>query len=210
MRKTIRKKVYTTKSKYKVCAVCSSDLSSMKVSVDVYLLSPKGEMSCPHSIGRKKVLLGKNTFDFLFDYECGITAEEVFAIQEMIQNMVDEKKENMEIKKSKATVKEMYLAIQEYVRNNQEKLEDNPEAAVYWKDGYGYILTTQFQDFLNTYEELGCKRNEILNCLKLKEVLKAGNGRAYDVQISRNGKKLRFFKIRMKKQTCQKKTEVER
>ncbi|MCX4267816.1 MAG: hypothetical protein OSJ62_04020 [Lachnospiraceae bacterium] len=197
------------KSNYQLYAQVCNEVSGMRVGIKIYLFLPKkNTYSHPYRLERREVIMGKNSFDFLFNYECYFTREDVLKIQEIVKEMVSKKTKNMEIEQSKATIEEIYFAIQEYIIEHQKKLEEDPEAQVYQKNGYGYLSATQFKEFLNAYEELGCKRKEILDCLKQRGVLEAGTGRAYDIQVSKNGKKLRFFKIRMEENVLKEKKEV--
>lgn len=197
------------KSNYQLYAQVCNEISGMRVGVKIYLFLPKeNKYSHPYHLERREVMMRKNSFDFLLNYECYFTREEIVTIQEIVKKMMSEKTKNMEIEQSKATVEEIYLAIQEYIIEHQKKLEENPEAQVYQKNGYGYLSATQFKEFLNVYEELGCKRKEILDCLKQRGVLEAATGRTYDIQVSKNGKKLHFFKIRMEENVLEEKKEV--
>ena len=214
MKKTINKTTNKAvciyeKSGYKLYAQVCNELSGMKVGIKIYLSLPK-ENKCSHPdyLGRKEVLTGKNSFDFLYNYECYFTRDEVMEIQKTVQDMMCKKTKNMEVEQSKATVEEIYFAIQEYIIEHQKKWDEHPEAQVYQKEGYGYLSATQFKEFLSAYKELECNRKEILDCLKQKGVLEAGTGRAYDIQVSKNGKKIRFFKIRMEEKRLEEKEEV--
>lgn len=172
------------------------DVASSKVSVDLYVVTPEDKMTELYTIQKQDVYNKKSCFDFLLGLEFGFKRDDV----DKIKNGVMDALENgscMLTAQGKATCEEMHKAVCRYIEDNKEELEDNPEAEVFVRDGYGFILTKRFDAFVKENADLGRKKLEILKHLKVMGALKPSDSRVYDVQVKRKSDSPYFYRIEM-------------
>lgn len=183
---------------YKVYGALSCEKSSTKMSVDIYIVSPDGEMSQLYSI-KKSALTKKNTFDFILDLDGDFARDDVDKIKNSVVELFKKVRDPEKIvaTQTKATVLELYQAVSDFIRENEEDLGDNPDAEYFIKDGYGYMLTTKMNEFLAENKELGYKKLEVLKTLKYMGALHPSASRPYDTAVRIGGKVRWFFKIEL-------------
>lgn len=191
--------IYENEWEYKVCAVLLRDVASMRISVELYILSPKGEMSDIVSVRRSDFKSKKNPLDFVCNFEGGFTRDEIAIIRNRVKNLFQEYG-NAETEQNGCSLREIHCMISEFIRQHAYELEDNPKTEIFVKDGFGYMRTDKMTGFLKENPEIGYKRVEILKRLKIMGVLKNGTGRAYDTMISVGNEKKRFYKIQLAEQ----------
>lgn len=193
-------KLHTNDWDYKVMGVLTMDKSSRRMSIDTYIISPNGNMSDIITVTRKDFYTKINSLDFLFDMEGHFGRDDIEAVRGEIANLFKVEAEVSPVQlQSKATLEEIHRAVTEFVMEEEENLEDNMGADVFIKEDCGYILTEKMDEFVKKYgKELGyTKRVDVLKRLKIMGALQNGNNRPYDVLISRNGIKQRFYKIEL-------------
>lgn len=183
---------------HKVMGVLTMDKSSKRMSVDTYIISPDGSISDITTVTRKDMMTKGTSLDFFLDMEGYFTRDNIASIRLELRRLFDDCT-NASLVQSKATVEEIHRAVSDFIREEEEDLEDNSEAEVFIKDGFGYILSSYMDLFVKSYgKELGyTKRVDILKRLKIMGALQNANNRPYDVLISRNGIKQRFYKIEL-------------
>lgn len=186
--------IYTNNWEYKIYAVEMCDTSSSRVSYEMYVVSRDGEMSDLVTITRKDFYRKKSCFDVFLDLEGGFTRDDLDAIRNKFLDFLNEK-HTIELTQGRATLEEMHLALSRYIRENAEDLSDNPDAGMFIKDKYGYMLTPHMDAFVKIHKELGYKRIEILKRLKIMRCLENGKNRPYDTLVSVKGTKKHFYKI---------------
>lgn len=194
--KRLGKLIYTNSWEYQVWAVLMRDRNSTRVSVELYIVSPDGEMSDIVTITRKDIFTSKNCFSFFYDLLGDFTRDDIDKIKNTLISMIKDCSKS-EVVQDKATLCEIHKGITDYVIKNVEDLEDNSTASIFIKDGYGYMKTECMDDFVKEYKYLGYKRLEILKRLKIMGALQNGNNRPYDVLVSINGEKYHFYKIKL-------------
>lgn len=189
--------LYTSSCGYEVYGVIMRDASSKRLSLDIYIISPNGEMSDIVTISRKDIYTKEKSFlDFFYDVEGDFGREDIDKIKTVVKDFI-KKSVNVEALQNKATIAEIHHAVCSYIRMNAEELEDNSQAEVFIKDNFGYILTSQMDRFVSENKELGYKRVDILKRLKILGALQPGNNRPYDALVSVGGEKRRYYKIEL-------------
>lgn len=202
------KLIYTNAWDYTLYAVFMRDVSSRKISVDFYIVSPDDQMSDIITIPKKDIIKKKNCFDFLFDLEANFISDDIFVIQNKVMNVLNSF-DSLENLKTRATMDELHTAVSSYIRENAENIKDNPSAEIFIKDGFGYMLTCKMDEFVKEYKSLGYKRLEILRRLKIMGVMKNGSNRAYDIQVSIGNEKKHFYKIELAQEATAEEKEDE-
>lgn len=183
---------------HKVMGVLIRDKSSKRMSAVTYIISPDGSMSDITTITRKDIMMRTKSLDFFLDMEGYFTRDDIDSIRLQLRRLFDNY-EDASFVQSKATPEEIHRAVTEFVMEEEEDLKDNIGADVFIKEDCGYILTEKMDEFVKKYgKELGyTKRVDILKRLKIMGALQNGNNRPYDILISRNGIKQRFYKIEL-------------
>lgn len=192
-------KIHTNPWDYEVYAVPMRDINTTRYSVDIYVVAPDGSISDLFTVSRKDYYTGKKPLDFIFDLDGDFDRDDIDKIQEkLIPYFHSVENKNVETIQAKATIQEIHQKISEYIRINAEELEDNISAEVFIRGDYGYILTTKMKEVVKEYkEELGYKKIEILKRLKVMGVLETAENRPYDILVSVNGVKKRYYKIKL-------------
>lgn len=190
-------KIFTNTWGYEVYAVSMREVSSTRFSVDVYVVAPNGSMSDLYTISRKDYITGKKPLDFILDLDGDFIRDDIYKIKNALapffRSMGDKKVETIQ---GKATLEELHQKVSDFIRINAEDLQDNISAEIFIRGEYGYILTTRMKNFVDEHkEELGYKKIEILRRLKIMGVLVTAKDRPYDMLVSVNGEKRRFYKI---------------
>lgn len=190
--------IHTNAWEYQVMALATKDKSSKRMSLHMYTVDPEGNISDIFTISRKDYFTKKNAFDFFYDIEGDFKRDDIDKIRGAVFELFKDEN-NISITQNKATMQEIHRAVSDFIREECEDLEDNPEANVFIKDEYGYILPAYMDLFVkSSSKELGfSKRVEVLKRLKIMGALHNGNNRPYDVLISRKGNKQRFYKIEL-------------
>ncbi len=186
------KKIYINEKGFEVYVVYMRDAASTRISVEMYTVSPSGEMSDLITVP-KHVLVGKKSLDFFLDLDGDFCLDDIVAIKnEAVKNLQDAKIETTQTKSPLAGIQNT-LSI--YIRNNAKELQDNLDADIFIRDGFGYLRTDCMDKFVREHPELGYKRVEILKRLKIMGALENAPNRPYDMLISINNSKRRFYKI---------------
>ncbi len=186
------KRIYKNKNGYEVFVVYMRDAASSRISVEMYTVSPSGEMSDLITVPRRD-LVGRKSLDFFLDLDGDFCLDDIVAIKnESVKNLQDAK---IETTQTKSPLDGIHYAFSNYIRKNEKELGKNPDADIFIRDGYGYLRTDCMDKFVREHPELGYKRVEILKRLKIMGVLENSPNRPYDVLISINNSKRRFYKI---------------
>lgn len=189
--------LYTNSWDYKVYGVVMRDINSKRVSLDIYVVSPEGEMSDIITIPRKDIYARKKSaLDVLFDLEGQFEREDIDKMKNIVQDIMKSDK-NVEMLQNRATLEEIHVAVSNYIRKNAEDLEDNPYAEIFIRDGFGYMVTTKMDEFIKINAELGYKRLEVLKRLKIMGALQTGKNRPYDILVSVKREKRHYYKIEL-------------
>lgn len=189
--------IFMNKKGYKVYAVGVKDVASTRVSVECYVKSPKGEMSEIFSVRRRDLVTGKNTLDFFLDLDGEFDNAEVDSLSSIFQDMVD--KDGKMTIQSKASPTDIHHAVSRYIREEAEKLKDNPKTNIFIRGKYGYMETCFMDQMVLANRDLGVKRKDILKILKIMGVLVTGKNRPYDNIVTVSGEKKRVYKIELAK-----------
>ena len=190
------KLIYTHDFGHEVYAVAWRDNNSRRMSVDLYIVYNDGSMSDIVTIPRKDVYKKKNFCDFFFDFDGDFGRDEIDKIVNAVKDICN-RTEVKESQQGRATMVELHRAVSNYITVNQEELSDNTDAEVFVKNGYGYMTTGSMDKFISEHKELGYKRLEVLKRLKIMGALKNGKDRPYDLLVSIDNKKRRFYKIEL-------------
>lgn len=206
--KQLGKVIYENPWGYKVCAVLMRDVASTRISVELYIISPEGNMSDIISVRRSDIITKKRPLDFFYNLEGGFTHDDIDSIRNRIKDILQENG-NAETEQNKRSLNEIHYLLSNFIRQNAEELEDNPKTEIFIKDGYGYMRTGRMTGFLKENFEIGYKRVEILKRLKIMGVLKNGTRRPYDIQVSVGNEKKRFYKVQLAEQEATEETADE-
>lgn len=187
--------IFTSDFEYKVYALTMRDKSSSRVSVEVYIVNPQGEMTDIVTIPKKDIYTKKTAFDFFYDMEGDFGRDDISKIAMEILEVI--KKESCcTVTQKKATMQELYYAVCAFIRANAEELEDNSSADIFIKENYGYMKTDCINQFIKENKELGYgKRVDVLKRLKIMGALVTGTNRPYDISVSVGGEKKHFYKV---------------
>lgn len=189
--------IYTNAWEYQVYAVVTRDISSTRVSVDIYVLNPKEEMSDIITIPRKDIKDAKKKWwNFLYDLEGDFTRDDVDTIKNEILKISNDF-QNASLYQNKATMKEIHKAVSDYIVENAEDLEINSCPDVFIKDKVGFMTTSRMDEFVINNKSLGFKRLDILKRLKIMGALQPENTRPYDVLVNIGGEKKRYYRIEL-------------
>lgn len=189
--------IYTNAWEYQVYAVVTRDISSTRVSVDIYVLNPKEEMSDIITIPRKDIKDEKKKWwNFLYDLEGDFTRDDVDTIKSEILKISNDF-QNASLYQNKATMKEIHKAVSDYIVENAEDLDINSCPDVFIKDKVGFMTTSRMDEFVLNNKSLGFKRLDILKRLKIMGALQPENTRPYDVLINIGGEKKRYYRIEL-------------
>lgn len=192
--------IHTNSLKYKVYAVAVRDLGTTRISVEVYIVSPKGEISDIHTISRKNFIAGKNSLNFLLDLQGNFSNDDLKIIHDKLKVIFYDTSPSEECTvQSKATIGELHQIISDYIRENAEDLKDNSKADIFIQGNLGFMRTTLMKDFLekNKEELAGYKKLDIFKRLKILGALIPDASRPYDTLVSQDGEKKRFYKIEL-------------
>ena len=193
--KRVGKWLYTNDWMYEAYVAITQEMSSKRVSFDFYTISPDGEMSDIISVKRSDIFGKANSLDFFIDMDGDFSRDDVLNIKGALTDLLfDNKKYRMDVQ-AKATMEEIHKAISKYMLIHEEDLGEG-SAKIFVLGNYGYMLTTEMEEFMKVYKEkLGFKRVEVLKRLKIMGKLDVGKNRSYDIQVSINGRKLKYYKI---------------
>ena len=198
--------IFTSAWEDKVHAVLLKEKTGQRVSVDLYIEDKAGELSDIVTLTRKDVITKKNYCDFLYDFGCGFSRDDIDVIKNKILHMVNDV-DKAGVVQTRVTLTELHQAISDYIRDNSEELKDNAEAEVFIKESFGYMITSKMDEFVNDNKKLGYKRLEVLKRLKIMGALQTGKGRPYDILVSVGGEKKRFYKIELAKKVKEEKED---
>ncbi len=186
------KRIYKNKNGYEVFVVYMRDAASTRISVEMYTVSPSGVMSDLITVPKHE-LVGKKPLSCFLDLDGDFDFNDILKIKdEAVEGLKDA---NMEPTQNKPSLSEIHDTFSSHIRKNAEELKDNPDADIFIRDGYGYIRTDCMDRFVKEHQELGYKRVEILKRLKIMGVLVNSPNRPYDILVSINNTKKRFYKI---------------
>lgn len=189
--------IFTSDFEYKVYALTMRDKSSSRVSVEVYIVNPQGEMTDIVTIPKKDIYTKKTVFDFFYDMEGDFCRDDISKIAMEILEVI-KKGGNCTVTQKKATMQELHEAVCAFIRDNSEKLEDNSDTDIFIKENYGYMKTDCINQFIKENKELGYgKRVDVLKRLKIMGALVTGTNRPYDISVSVGGEKKHFYKVRL-------------
>lgn len=185
------KLIYTTEWDYQVYAVVMRDKNSKRVSVELYIVSDKGEMSDIITLTRRDIFRKRDFCDFLYDMDGDFTRDNIDCVKNAVVQIV-KTNSGMEETQSRATIDEIHSALSDYIRLNKK---GKASGDMFISGEYGYIRTACMDEFIKENKELGYKRIEILKRLKIAGFLENGKDRPYDILVSVDGLKQRYYKI---------------
>lgn len=189
--------IFTSDFEYKVYALTMRDKSSSRVSVEVYIVNPQGEMTDIVTIPKKDIYTKKTVFDFFYDMEGDFCRDDISKIAMEIMEVI-KKGGSCTVTQKKATMQELHEAVCAFIRDNSEELEDNSDTDIFIKENYGYMKTDCINQFIKENKELGYgKRVDVLKRLKIMGALVTGTNRPYDISVSVGGEKKHFYKVRL-------------
>lgn len=180
---------------YKVKAVTMEDKATTRISIDIYIESPEGEMSDLITIQKKDVYTKKNWASVFWGLEADLSRNDIDTIKEKIADII--KRNPSTYFQSRETLKDMYKIFSAYIRENKDcsyEKEGEILTGIFIRNDYGYIDSQMLDVFVREYKHIGYKRIDIIKRLKIMGVLEGAGGRN-DVLVSVNGKKRRYYKI---------------
>lgn len=191
-------KIYENAWGYEVYAVFMRDISNKRVSVELYILSPEGEMSDLMTVTKCDFVTKRNCLDFLINQEGSFTRDDIDGIKYEISNVLKKGNISLVDTQNKATMQEIYRALTAYIEENAEELTDNPNASIFIRDNYGYMETKVMNAFVKANkEELGFSRIDILKRLKIMGVLLPAKDRPYDMPMKIEGRQIKCYRVVM-------------
>lgn len=190
-----------------VYAVATSEKSSQRVAVQMYVVFNNGNISDITTITRKDIYTKKNCFDFFYEME-DFGRDDIDSIKANVLEVLRDTGYRTMIQE-KATWTEIHSAISRFIYNHAEDVEERKANEIFIKGKYGYLTTDAMKIFIKGNEELGYKRLELLKRLKIMGALQCGKDRPYDTLVSLYGIKRRYYKIELAEDVFDTEEEVE-
>ncbi|MCM1101155.1 MAG: hypothetical protein NC398_07195 [Acetatifactor muris] len=187
--------IYENDFEYKVYAVSMRDNATTRISIEIYIVSPEGEMSDLITIQKKDIYTKKNWADVFRGLEADFSRDDIDSIKMKIMDFI--KKRYGTSFQSRETLDGLHKAVSSYIRKNEKCSHPKDKGSVtgiFIKGNYGYIDSYMLDDFVKEHKHVGYKRLEILKRLKIMGALNSPDGRN-DVLVSIGGEKRRFYKI---------------
>ena len=178
-----------------VYAVVTSEKSSQRVAVQIYVKFSNGNISDITTITRKDIYTKKNCFDFFYEME-DFGRDDIDSIRMNVLGVLKDTGYRTVIQE-KATWTEIHSAISQFIYLNADAVEEGKANDIFIKEKYGYLTTDAMKIFIKENEELGYKRLELLKRLKIMGALQCGKDRPYDTLVSLYGIKKRYYKIEL-------------
>jgi len=189
--------IYETDFEYKVYAVTMRDNATTRISLEIYIVSPEGEMSDLITIQKKDIYTKKNWADVFCGLEVDLCRDDIDVIKRKISELA--KKSATTSFQSREPLSGMHKLVSSYMKENNGQLHEKggkEVVGIFLKENYGYIDSYMLDEFVKEHTHAGYKRLEIIKRLKIMGALEGSNGRN-DVLVSVNGEKRRFYKIQL-------------
>lgn len=187
--------IYRNDFGYEMYAALLRDRATTRISAEIYIVSPEGEMSDLITIQKGDVYTKKKWADVFLGLEADYSRDDIDSIKLKIMNIM--KKTPDTNFQSKETLKDMHRILSSYIRENAgHSYEKGGESllGIFRKGDYGYIDSCMLDEFIKEHKHIGYKRLDILKRLKIMGALAGANGRK-DILVSINGKKRHFYKV---------------
>ena len=194
------------KAGHKVYAVVTSEKSSKRIAIDLYVVFNDGTMSDIKTIAKGKVDK-TGSLDFFLDME-DFTMDDVLNIKKKLMEILEDKGCIISIQE-KRTLQEVHVEISQFIRDNAVDVEDGKENGVFIRNNYGYITSKYIDKFIKECEDLGYKRIDLLKRLKIMGALQNAKNRPYDMMISLYGEKKHYYKIELAENVMDMEEELE-
>ena len=182
------------KAGHKVYAVATSEKSSKRIAIDLYVVFNDGTMSDIKTIAKGKVDK-TGSLDFFLDME-DFTIDDVLNIKKKLMEILEDKGCIISIQE-KRTLQEVHVEISQFIRDNAVEVAPDKENGVFIRNNYGYLTTKYIDKFIKECEDLGYKRIDLLKRLKIMGALQNAKNRPYDMMISLYGEKKHYYKIEL-------------
>lgn len=193
--------IYENDFGYRVYAVSMMDKATTRLSLEVYIVSPEDEISDLITIQKKDILTRAKWADVFWGLEADLGRNDIDSIKLKIMDII--KRNPKACFRSRETLEGLYKMFSLYIRENQGCMyQKNSESVtgIFIKGDYGYIDSHMLDEFVKEYKHVGYKRLEIIKRLKIMGALTETNGRN-DVLVSIGGKKRRYYKILLAKES---------
>lgn len=190
--------LYTSTKGYKLYGLMTRDVSSTRVSGELYTISPKGEMSDLITVRKKDTFTKKDFMDFLLDYAGDFTRDDIDKISVKVKELFAGN-DITEIQ-GKQTLNEMLCTIRNQIRKISKDSDNSLFQDVFIENNAGYIKTKAFSDFCRQCEDLDFKRLEVLKRLKIMGALKPGVNRTYDTSKKIKGNVCKVYCISLEEE----------
>ena len=188
------KEIFKSGTGHKVYAVATSEKSSKRIAIDLYVVFNDGSISDIKTIAKGKVDK-TGSLDFFLDME-DFTIDDVLNIKKKLMEILEDKGCIISIQE-KRTLQEVHVEISQFIRDNAVDVEDGKENGVFIRNNYGYITSKYIDKFIRDCEDLGYKRIDLLKRLKIMGALQNAKNRPYDMMISLYGEKKHYYKIEL-------------
>lgn len=101
----------------------------------------------------------------------------------------------------KAMPAEVIGKLAEHIRTSEELISPDGKTIlippIFTRNGYGYIRTKQFTEFISHNKDMGWSRLEVLKLLKRNHLLQVGKNRTYDKKVRVNKRCNNYYVIRL-------------
>ena len=178
-----------------VYAVATSEKSSQRVAVQMYVVFNNGNISDITTITRKDIYTKKNCFDFFYEME-DFGRDDIDKIKNKVLDVLKDTGYRTVIQE-KATWTEIHTDISKFIYLNADDVEEGKANDIFINGKYGYLTTSAMKVFIKLNEGLGYKRLDLLKRLKIMGALQSGKDRPYDTLVSLYGTKKRYYKIEL-------------
>lgn len=188
--------IYENDYQYKLYAVTMRDNATTRISFELYIVSPEGEISDLITLQKKDVFTKKNWANVFYGLEADFRRDDIDSIKMKFIDLMENSCYDTSFQ-SKETLSGLHQLISTYIREHENcshEIGDTTVTGILIKGNYGYIDSYMLDDFTKEHKHIGYKRLEILKRLKIMGALECTNGRN-DVLVSIGGTKRRFYKV---------------
>lgn len=190
------------KNQHKVLGRVERDTATLRLSVAVMIQNPDGRLSEPVTIQRSKLLTaGEKELLWICDSSGNFDLDDLKSVRGKLLKLLEKPSGEIVETADKATATEILEKLSGYIISKSELLSPDGKIilvpTIFSKNGYGYIETKKFSEFISNHKDMGWSRLEVLKLLKRNSLLQIGKDRTYDKKIKLNGKCGNYYVIQL-------------
>ena len=175
---------------YRIYATMGMERASMRISVNLYLVTRDNRISDPITVQRSTVICSKGWVKPLYDWEAMLGDDDVNAIIKEMGKYID--KEPSVLFEEKEPADEVREKISACIHQEAGKEELSQLVSIQGK--YGCVRTTYMDEFLKD-AKVGRKRKEVLDIFRVRGWLDTDKGRYDKTMRLDGGQPAKYYRI---------------